>query len=71
MARVMKGLTLAQPDAIGVMSRILVLTDSIIPLGRPCSIDALRLTVRACSATNARILQRCVHLIYRSSTSRA
>jgi len=40
MARAMRASGLANPNAIRAMSRILVLTDSIRPLDRWCSIEA-------------------------------
>ncbi len=62
MARAIKGSGVANPNAIRVMSLILVLTDSIRPLDRPYSIaariESWCFTIRRCRATNASIRQR-------------
>ena len=66
MARAIRASGLLKPNPIRVMSRILVLTDSIRPLDRPCSIaariEALCFTIRRCSFTNASIRLRLPYL---------
>ena len=57
-----QGSGVANPNAMRVMSRILVLTDSMRPLDRPCSIaariEALCFTIRRCRLTKAGMRQR-------------
>ena len=59
MARAMRASGERKPNAIRVMRRILVLTDSMRPFDRPCStaarIEARCLTIRHCSSTKAGI----------------
>lgn len=59
------------PKAIRGINRILVLTDSMLPLNRPCSIAARCLTVLFYSFTNAAMRQRRAQTIHFSSASRA
>jgi len=63
------------PNAIRVISRILVLTDSVRPLDRPRSIaakiDWVCATMNFCKLTNAGIRHRRAQLIGRSNASRA
>jgi hypothetical protein len=64
-----------KPKAMRVMSRILVLTDSVRPLDSPCSIaariDGVWATMLFCSFTNAGIRHRRAQLTQRSNASRA
>lgn len=64
-----KGVGVTKPKAIRVISRTLVLTDSMRPLDGPCSIVA-RIewrcrTILRCSVTNAGIRQRRAKPIHR------
>jgi hypothetical protein len=64
-----------KPKVTRVMRRILVLTDSMRPLDRPCSIaariEALCLTIRRCRSTKVGMRQRRVQPIQASSASTA
>ncbi len=75
MAKAMRASGERNPNATRVISRILVLTDSMRPFERPCSIaariDALCLTIRRCRSTYAGIRQRRAHPIQVSSASTA
>lgn len=71
MARAIRASGDRNPMAILVISRILVLTDSVSPLDRPCSIaariSARCLATRAWSLMNDSIRQRRAQMIHRSS----
>ena len=64
-----------KPNATLVMSRILVLTDSMRPFDGPCSIaariEALCLTIRRCRSTKVGMRQRRAQPIQASSASTA
>ena len=66
MAGAMRPSGVLNPNAIRVMSRIVVFTNTIRPLDRPCSmaarIESLRLVILRCRSTNAGIRQRRAHL---------
>jgi hypothetical protein len=75
MARAMRASGERNPTATRVISRILVLTDSMRPFDSPCSIatriEALCLTMRRCGSTKAGIRQRRAQPIQTSRASSA
>jgi hypothetical protein len=64
-----------EPKAMRVRSRILVVTDSVRPLDKPCSIaariDGVCATMLFCSLTNAGMRHRRAQLTQRTIASRA
>ncbi len=75
MARAMRAAGDLNPNAMRVMSRILVLADSVRPLDSPCSIaariDGVCSTIAFCSFTKDGIRHRRAQLTHRSRASLA